>query len=134
MNLITRTIPALLLGLSGLALSGTSQADSSFSVTISSGYAIPHARYVYHDSYRPYARACNPYRRPLAHTDTYIEKRVYRDYGHHKRHHRDDDHHGYYGRHQQKKKYRNRDDHHSRGHGDKKHRRHHTGYAVTARY
>ncbi|GEM_PF-6301028 len=130
MNLITRTIPALLLGLSGLALSGASQADSSFSVTVSSGYAAPYINYAYHDSYRPRTRYCNPYRRPPVHVDSYVEKHIYRDYRHNRRHYRDDN---YGGRHGYQK-YRNRDNHHSRKHGDRNERRHHTGYVVTARY
>lgn len=132
MNLITRTIPALLLGLSGLALSGGSQADSSFSISISSGYAVPRASYAYHDSYRPAGRACNIYRRQPVYIDRYVEKHIYRDKRHKRRHHRDDDHDSYGNRHHYRK-YRDRDYHHSRKHDDHDERRH-TGYAVTARY
>ena len=130
MNLITRTIPALLLGLSGLTLSGASQADSRFSVTISSGYAPPPINYAYHDSYRPRASYYNPYRHTPIHVDRYVEKYIYRDYRHNKRHYRDDDyddHHGY-------RKHHKRDKHHSRKHGDRNERRRHTGYTVSARY
>ena len=125
MNTITRTtIPALLLGLSGLALSTASQADSSFSITISSGFPAPYASYVYHDSYRPYARACNPYRRPPVHRDVYVEKHIYRDYarprGHHAR--------------EKYREHRRRDRHEREEYEDRYERRHHTGYARISYY
>jgi len=135
MNPITRIIPALFLGLSGLTLSPASQADSSFSFSISSGYPVTRTDYVYRDRYyRPYGRACNPYRRPRAYVDTYVEKRVYTDYGH-RRHYRDnDDRDEYYEHHNGHRKYRRHDNHHSRKHGDRNDRRHHTGYARLGYY
>jgi hypothetical protein len=131
MNLITRTIPVLLLGLSGLGLSGASQADSSFSLFFSSGYAAPYVSYAYHDSYRPYPR----HYRPPVHVDTYVEKHVYRNYGTHGRNYRDyDNRHGYDGRRNEHRKYRGRNDRHSRGHSDRNVRRHQTNYASTLHY
>ena len=136
MNLITRTIPALVLGLSGLTLSGASQADSGFSVTISNGYALPRISYAYHDSYAPPGRACNIYRRHPVHVDHYVQKYVYRDYRHSRRHHRDDDR---ADRHEYREnrdhdRGHDRDSRHSRKHSDRNDRRRHSGYAVSARY
>ena len=131
MNLITRTIPALILGLSGLTLSAASQADSSFSFSISTGYPPAVAHYSYRENfYRPYGRICNPYRRPRARIDTYVEKRVYNDYGH-RRHYRDDEYDEHHNRH---RKHRHHDRHHHRKHGDRDDRRHHTGYAQLGYY
>ena len=135
MNLITRTIPALILGLSGLTLSAASQADSSFSFSISTGYPAARTSYSYRESYyRPYGRYCNPYRRPRAHIDTYVEKRVYRDNGHHRRYRDDDGRDEYDEHHNRHRKYRHHDGHHYHKHGDRDDRRHHTGYARLGYY
>jgi len=105
MNLITRTIPVLILGLSGLTLSTASQADSSFNITFSSGYTVPQVSYAYYNGYRSYVR---PHRPPV-HVDTYVEKHVYRS-------------NRYYDEHRE---YR-RNDHPAR--------RRHTGYARISHY
>jgi len=109
MNLITRIFPALILGLSGLALSSASQAGSSnsYSISISSGYAPPRASYVYHDSYRPYVQ----HNRPPVHTDTYVEKHVYRSNGLHGRNQNYGEHGGY-------RNYGYRNGSYSRGHSN----------------
>ncbi len=135
MNLITRTIPALILGLSGLTLSAASQADSSFSFSISTGYPSARTSYSYSERYyRPYGRACKRYRQPYAYTDTYVEKRVYRDYGHRKHYRDTGDHDEYYGGHEGYRKYRHRDNHRSRKHHDRDDRRYPAGYARLGYY
>ncbi len=134
MNLIKHTIPALILGLSGLTLSATSQADSSFSISISTGYPSVRTSYSYRESnYRPYGRYCNPYRRPRAYIDTYVEKRVYRDYGHHRRY-RDDDDYDDYDEHHNRHRKHHHNRHHYRDHGDRDDRRYPAGYARLGYY
>lgn len=126
MNLITRIIPALIIGLSGPTLAVANPAggnnNSSFSFSFSSGYAAPHAR-SYRDSYRPHARAYSPRYQPPAHINTtYVEKRIY-NYSE------------YSGGHGARSPYR---DHRSvgygRGHGGYYGRPSHTGYARIGHY
>ncbi len=116
-----RTIPALILGLWGLALSPASSADSSFSITLSSGYIAPIVTHIHADR----VRACPPYRRPPVHVDTYIEKRVY-NYPRHERVHEYRE----YREYEEYHEYRDRR-HHRR---DRHQRHHHSGYARAGYY
>jgi hypothetical protein len=147
MNLITRTIPALFLGLSSLTLSTGSQADSSFSITIAGGYPVSHATYSYYDYDRPYARTHHRHYRSHGHRG----HKNYKHRRHHGHHHKNSDRYGYYGHHNAHKDYdhygrpkhhhtkkqhrnRGRDDHRARNYGDKRKRRHQTSHARTGYY